>query len=189
MTVKPAVVETTIVLRDDSEQLHSDLKRLMQELFPEEWGSLDADRMQVPKSATPAAGKQSLRPGRCSDRPPLACLISHTGQGRITAFVSTGIRDGKGSPTKALSQSLTVQITKIGGGITNVLLKVAAPKGSGIESAIVRVFGDNTEMYIDRDREIQVLLRLNEAGFGAKASLFCAAAMIRSQLKLKRPTG
>ena len=66
---------------------------------------------------------------------------------------------------------MAVQITKIGGGITNVLLKVAAPKGAGIDSAIVRVFGDNTEMYIDREREIQVLLRLNQAGFGAQASL------------------
>ena len=63
------------------------------------------------------------------------------------------------------------QIKKIGGGITNVLLKVEAPKGAGIDSAIVRVFGDNTEMYIDREREIRVLLRLNEHGFGAQASL------------------
>ena len=45
-----------------------------------------------------------------------------------------------------------------------------APKGAGIDSVIVRVFGDNTEIYIDREREIQVLLRLNEAGFGAQAS-------------------
>jgi hypothetical protein len=64
-----------------------------------------------------------------------------------------------------------VQIKKIGGGITNVLLKVEAPADSGVESAIVRVFGDNTDMYIDREREIQVLLRLNEAGFGAQARL------------------
>ena len=66
---------------------------------------------------------------------------------------------------------MAVQIKKIGGGITNVLLKVEAPKGAGIDSVIVRVFGDNTEIYIDREREIQVLLRLNEAGFGAQARL------------------
>ena len=47
MTVKPAVVDTTIALQDDTEQLHSDVKRLMQELFPKEWGSVDLDRMQV----------------------------------------------------------------------------------------------------------------------------------------------
>jgi len=34
---------------------------------------------------------------------------------------------------------------------------------------VVRIFGDKSEIYIDRQREIKILLRLNEAGFGAKA--------------------
>ena len=60
MTVKPAVVDTTIALQDDTEQLHSDVKRLMQELFPEQWGSLETDRMQVPVGRLSAVSKRSI---------------------------------------------------------------------------------------------------------------------------------
>ena len=57
MPVKPAVVQTTVALQDDTEQLHSDVRKLMQELFPEEWGALNADHIEVRRSArrlTPA---------------------------------------------------------------------------------------------------------------------------------------
>ena len=86
------------------------------------------------------------------------CVLAHCTQ-----------RSRASAPCSIKQSVRYAQISKIGGGITNVLLKVAAPGHSGLDSAIVRVFGDNTDMYIDRDREIQVLLRLNEAGFGAKA--------------------
>ena len=51
-----------------------------------------------------------------------------------------------------------------------MLLKLAAPSASGLPPVVVRIFGDKSEIYIDREREIQVLLRLNDAGFGAKVS-------------------
>jgi hypothetical protein len=47
MAVKPVVSKATIALRDDSEQLHADVRKLMQELFPEQWGVQDADHMQA----------------------------------------------------------------------------------------------------------------------------------------------
>ena len=60
MPVKPAVVDTTITLQDDTEQLHNDVKKLMQELFPEQWGSVHADRMQVPAGRLSAVGKRLI---------------------------------------------------------------------------------------------------------------------------------
>ena len=54
------------------------------------------------------------------------------------------------------------------GGITNVLLKLAPPKGAEhIGAVALRVFGDNTEVLIDRQLELEELLQLNAAGFGA----------------------
>ncbi len=73
MTVKPAVADTTIALQDDTEQLHSDVKRLMQELFPEQWGSLETDRMQVPGDRLSAVSKRSAIT-QVDDPQPPGCL-------------------------------------------------------------------------------------------------------------------
>ncbi len=70
MTVKPAVVDTTIALQDDTEQLHSDVKRLMQELFPEQWGSVDADRIQVRDDRLSAVSKRSMNTHVDDPQPP-----------------------------------------------------------------------------------------------------------------------
>nr|BAU37043.1 ethanolamine kinase [Chlamydomonas asymmetrica] len=59
-------------------------------------------------------------------------------------------------------------VSKISGGISNMLVKVAPPADSGLNPVAVKVFGDKTELLIDRDTERHVLLKLNEAGFGAK---------------------
>lgn len=53
------------------------------------------------------------------------------------------------------------------GGITNMLAKLTPPEDSGLEPVALRVFGDNTEVLIDRRQELEVLLHLNAAGFGA----------------------
>lgn len=42
-----------------------------------------------------------------------------------------------------------VAVSELAGGITNVLLKVA-PRMSGLEPVALRVFGENTEVVIDR---------------------------------------
>eukprot|EP01025_Chloroclados_australasicus_P010998 TRINITY_DN14740_c0_g1_i1.p3 TRINITY_DN14740_c0_g1~~TRINITY_DN14740_c0_g1_i1.p3 ORF type:complete len:357 (-),score=34.76 TRINITY_DN14740_c0_g1_i1:424-1494(-) len=55
-------------------------------------------------------------------------------------------------------------ITKIEGGITNLLLKVQ----QGDCAVTIRIFGDNTNLFIDRERELQVLLQITGYGFGAK---------------------
>jgi hypothetical protein len=60
-----------------------------------------------------------------------------------------------------------VQVDEIAGGITNVLLKLTPPKANGAVPVAMRVFGDKTDLIIDREREIKVLLQLNRAGFGA----------------------
>ena len=58
------------------------------------------------------------------------------------------------------------QVSKVSGGITNVLLKVA-PKHQH-DPLLVRVFGDHTDEVIDRRQEETITLQLFNAGFGAQ---------------------
>lgn len=63
----------------------------------------------------------------------------------------------------------TVEV--ITGGVTNVLFKVTnldLEEGSKERDVILRVFGDNTDLLIDRQKELSVMLQLNGHGFGAK---------------------
>jgi len=62
----------------------------------------------------------------------------------------------------------TVEV--ITGGITNALFKVTnlELEESKEKDVILRVFGDNTDLLIDREKELSVLLQLNTHGFGAK---------------------
>ncbi len=61
-------------------------------------------------------------------------------------------------------------MSRIAGGISNLLVKVAPPASSGVAPVAVKVFGDKTELLIDREAELAILLQLNAAGFGAKVS-------------------
>lgn len=63
---------------------------------------------------------------------------------------------------------LVAQISNLTGGITNLLLKVSPKESAGLAPVVVRIFGDCTELLIDRPRESKVLVQLNKAGFGAK---------------------
>jgi len=58
-------------------------------------------------------------------------------------------------------------VTVIAGGITNALFKVTPPLDTGAGAVAVRCFGLNTEVFIDRERELRNLLELTAAGFGA----------------------
>ena len=62
--------------------------------------------------------------------------------------------------------STPCKVTKVSGGITNLLLKLSPPPQH--EPVLVRVFGDNTDIVIDRKAEEIVSLQLHKAGFGAK---------------------
>ena len=57
-------------------------------------------------------------------------------------------------------------MTKVSGGITNMLLKMTP--SSQRPPVLVRVFGDHTDEVIDRDAEETISLQLHEAGFGAE---------------------
>ncbi len=58
-------------------------------------------------------------------------------------------------------------MSEISGGITNLLWKLTPSLKSGLGPVVVRVFGEQTDLLIDRERERGDLLQLNEAGFGA----------------------
>uniref|UniRef100_A0A0E0IKA2 ethanolamine kinase n=1 Tax=Oryza nivara TaxID=4536 RepID=A0A0E0IKA2_ORYNI len=60
-------------------------------------------------------------------------------------------------------------IETVSGGITNMLLKVSAEDGKGNKSSVtVRLYGPNTDLVIDRKRELQAIPHLSAAGFGAQ---------------------
>ncbi|CAM0951506.1 unnamed protein product [Alopecurus aequalis] len=60
-------------------------------------------------------------------------------------------------------------ISTVSGGITNLLLKVSVKEGTDSESSVtVRLYGPNTDMVIDRERELQAIPYLSAAGFGAQ---------------------
>ena len=63
------------------------------------------------------------------------------------------------------------EVTVITGGITNSLFRVVNRQLDPSDpkmSVILRVFGDNTDLLIDRPRELSVLRQLNAIGFGAE---------------------
>ncbi|CAN6217788.1 unnamed protein product [Urochloa humidicola] len=60
-------------------------------------------------------------------------------------------------------------IETVSGGITNLLLKVSVKEDTGNEfSVTVRLYGPNTDLVIDRKRELQAIPYLSAAGFGAQ---------------------
>lgn len=56
------------------------------------------------------------------------------------------------------------------GGISNLLVKVTPTRQERavLHPVAVKVFGQKTELLIDRAAELNMLLQLNSAGFGAK---------------------
>jgi hypothetical protein len=66
-------------------------------------------------------------------------------------------------PTWAGAQDSDLSIRAISGGITNLLFKVShAPSGS---AALVRIFGEKTEVLIDREKDNRTFALLAERGF------------------------
>lgn len=58
-------------------------------------------------------------------------------------------------------------IETVSGGITNLLLKISVKEGTGSESSVtVRLYGPNTDLVIDRKRELLAIPYLSAAGFG-----------------------
>lgn len=61
------------------------------------------------------------------------------------------------------------KVERVSGGITNLLLKVSVKNEHEEDVPVtVRVFGPNTDVVIDRERELQAICYLSAAGFGAK---------------------
>lgn len=75
-----------------------------------------------------------------------------------------------------------ISVSKITGGITNMLLKAEVEEEgeNQLVPVTVRVFGPNTDAVIDRDRELNALTYLSSAGFGAKLLGVFGNGMIQS---------
>ncbi|KAI0499278.1 hypothetical protein KFK09_020181 [Dendrobium nobile] len=72
-------------------------------------------------------------------------------------------------------------IERVSGGITNLLLKVAVKEtSSDYVFLTVRLYGPNTDLVIDRKRELQALPFISAAGFGAELLGLFANGMIQS---------
>jgi hypothetical protein len=73
-----------------------------------------------------------------------------------------------------------LQFTKISGGISNILVKATPSAESDLEPVAAKVFGEKTELLIDRDAERQVVVDLSRQGFGPKVSEYlCIPGMSR----------
>lgn len=72
-------------------------------------------------------------------------------------------------------------VERVAGGITNLLLKVAVKEtSSNYVFLTVRLYGPNTDLVIDRKRELQALPYISAAGFGAELLGLFANGMIQS---------
>eukprot|EP00955_Chlamydomonas_euryale_P089936 364500-Chlamydomonas_euryale.AAC.41 len=69
-------------------------------------------------------------------------------------------------------------LTPITGGISNLLVKVTPTQHAGLQPVAVKVFGNKTELLIDRQKELQQLHKLNSCGFGAEVLLFCMCGVV-----------
>lgn len=63
-----------------------------------------------------------------------------------------------------------IMVTTISGGISNLIVKVSPPDEDHLAPVAFKIFGEKTELLVDRDQELQTLIRLNVAGFGAQVS-------------------
>lgn len=73
------------------------------------------------------------------------------------------------------------KVERVSGGITNLLLKVSVKNEHEEDAPVtVRVFGPNTDVVIDRERELQAICCLSAAGFGAKLLGIFANGMVQS---------
>lgn len=72
-------------------------------------------------------------------------------------------------------------VETVSGGITNQLLKVSVREADGNEvSLTVRLYGPNTDLVIDREREMKALPHLSAAGFGAELLGLFENGMVQS---------
>ncbi|XP_059431862.1 probable ethanolamine kinase [Corylus avellana] len=72
-------------------------------------------------------------------------------------------------------------VETVSGGITNLLLKVSVEEEKGkLELVTVRLYGPNTEYVINRERELQAIKYLSNAGFGAKLLGVFGNGMVQS---------
>ncbi|XP_044464738.1 probable ethanolamine kinase [Mangifera indica] len=70
---------------------------------------------------------------------------------------------------------------RISGGITNLLLKVSVKEENGDDVFVtVRLYGPNTDYFINRERELKAIKYLSAAGFGAKLLGIFGNGMIQS---------
>ncbi|KAL3140625.1 hypothetical protein ABBQ32_005194 [Trebouxia sp. C0010 RCD-2024] len=60
----------------------------------------------------------------------------------------------------------SIEVTKVSGGITNQLLKLSPSDDR--EPVLVRIFGENTDIVIDRKSEAILSLQVYKAGFGSE---------------------
>ena len=74
-----------------------------------------------------------------------------------------------------------IVITKISGGISNLIVKVSPSEEDHLAPVAFKIFGEKTELLVDRDQELRTLIKLNAAGFGAQVSCMQACNTIGRQ--------
>ncbi|CAA7403171.1 unnamed protein product [Spirodela intermedia] len=76
-------------------------------------------------------------------------------------------------------------IEKVSGGITNLLLKVSVREDKETTCLTVRLYGPNTDIVINRERELKAIRYLSAAGFGAKLLGIFGNGMVQSFIEAR----
>lgn len=98
---------------------------------------------------------------------PHLLVDAHAPQPQLHAAIAAACRELL--PGWAALPDGGIEVSAITGGISNALYKVApapAALAATLAPAAFRIFGDNTERFLDRDRELATMQLAHEHGFG-----------------------
>lgn len=69
-------------------------------------------------------------------------------------------------PGWAVLSDADIAVTAISGGISNALFKVCPPAAAALAPVALRLYGDNTEQFVDRGQEVATMRLVQQHGFG-----------------------
>lgn len=79
-------------------------------------------------------------------------------------------------PGWAVLTDADIAVTRIAGGISNALFKVCPAAAAALAPVALRLYGDNTELFVDRGQEVATMRLVQQHGFGPRVGVSLARA-------------